>query len=149
MLALMNELTDVHEWQRVIFDPAFTFEWKSAKIMSGRDITKSMADWCVEEVKYYVSEYLQSKIIPTIDGGVIKSDIVIPESLYHEIQRATASFRRASLQTSSADEISDVIDPFLYPFSWEHTRTLHFENPLNLSDCINRSGEGQLARQTD
>ena len=147
MLALMNELTDSHEWQRAIFDPDFTFEWKSAKVMSGRDITRSMADWCVEEVKYHVSEYLQSMIIPAIDGGVIKSDILIPESLRNEFQRATANLRRASLQTSAADEVSNAVDPFLYSFSWERTRTLHFETPLNLSDCINRSGEGQLSRQ--
>ncbi len=147
MLALMSELTDAPEWQRKVFDPAFTFKWKSAKIMSGRDITKSMADWCVEEVKYYVPEYVQSKTVPTIDGGVMKSDTVIPKSLHHEFQKATASLRRASQQPSRADGVSDVVNPFLYPFSWEHTRTLHFETPLKLSDCITRSGEGQLARQ--
>lgn len=147
MLALMNELTDAPEWQRTIFDPVFTFKWKSAKIMSGRDITKSMADWCVEEVKYYVYEYVQSKVVPAIDGGVIKSDMVIPKSLQDEFLKATASLRRASRQISRADEVSDVVSPFLYPFNWEHTRTLHFETPLKLSDCIRRSGEGQLARQ--
>ena len=149
MLALMNELTDLHEWQRAIFDPVFTFEWKSGKIMSGRDITRAMADWCVEEVKYCVSEYVHSKIIPTIDGGVIKSDTLIPESLHNEFQRVAASFRNASVQTSPTDGVLEIVDPFLYPFSWERTRTLHFEAPLNLSDCIKRSGEGQLARQPD
>ena len=147
MLALMSELTDEPEWERKIFDTAFTFKWKSAKIMTGRDITRSMADWCVEEVKFYVPEYVQSKTVPTIDGGVMKSDIVIPRSLHDEVQKATASLRRASRQTSCADEVSDVVNPFLYPFSWEHTRTLHYEIPLKLSDCIRRSGEGQLARQ--
>ena len=147
MLALMNELTDAPDWQRTIFDPAFTFKWRSAKIMSGKDITKAMADWCIEEVKYNVSEFTHSMIVPAIDGGVIKSDIVIPRSLHDEFQKATASLRRASRQTSCANEVSDVVDPFLYPFSWERTKPLHFETPLQLSDCIRRSGEGQLARQ--
>ena len=147
MLALMNELTDAPEWQCKIFDAAITFKWKSAKIMSGRDITRSMADWCVEEVKYYVPEYAQSKTVPTIDGGVMKSDIVIPRSLHDEFQKASASLRRACRHTSCADEVSDLVNPFLYPFNWERTRTLHFEIPLKLSDCIRRSGEGQLARQ--
>lgn len=149
MLALMNELTDLHEWQRAIFDPVFTFEWKSAKIMSGRDITRPMADWCVEEVKYHVPEYVHSMTIPTIDGGVIKSNTLIPKSLHNEIQGAVANLRNASVQTSATDEVSETVDPFLYPFSWERTRTLHFEAPLTLSDCIQRSGEGQLARQPD
>jgi len=45
MIALMNELTDMPNWERKIFDPNFTFKWKSAQLMNGRDVTRSMADW--------------------------------------------------------------------------------------------------------
>lgn len=45
MLILINELTDMPDWDRKIFDPDFTFEWKSAKVASGKDVTRSMADW--------------------------------------------------------------------------------------------------------
>lgn len=45
MLALINELTDMADWQRKVFDTDFTFKWKSALVMSGRDVTRSMADW--------------------------------------------------------------------------------------------------------
>ena len=45
MIALMNELTDLPDWERQIFDTQFTFTWKSAKVMAGRDVTRSMADW--------------------------------------------------------------------------------------------------------
>lgn len=45
MMALMNELTDMPDWERNIFDAQFTFTWKSAKVMAGRDVTRSMADW--------------------------------------------------------------------------------------------------------
>ena len=45
MLKLINELTDMPDWDRKIFDPDFTFEWKSSKLMSGKDVTRSMADW--------------------------------------------------------------------------------------------------------
>ena len=45
MLMLINELTDIPDWDRKIFDPDFSFEWKSSKTMSGKDITRSMADW--------------------------------------------------------------------------------------------------------
>ena len=147
MFALMNELTDMPDWQRQIFDPEFTFKWKSAKVMSGKDITKAMADWCVEEVKFYVANFHPSKMIPSIDGGVIKSDSVIPKVLHDEFQKATSILRGVSRSSSDPAEILDVVDPFLYPFSWEHTKTLHFERPLTLSNCVRRSGEGQLARQ--
>lgn len=45
MLAWINELTDMPNWQHKIFDPEFTFEWKSSKVMTGYDVTRSMADW--------------------------------------------------------------------------------------------------------
>lgn len=45
MLALMNELTDMPDWERKIFDAQFTFTWKSAKVMAGGGVTRSMADW--------------------------------------------------------------------------------------------------------
>ncbi len=45
MLALINELTDMPDWHRKIYDPDMVFEWKSAKLLSGRDITRSMVDW--------------------------------------------------------------------------------------------------------
>lgn len=45
MLAWINELTDLPEWHRQIFDPDFTFKWKSEKIMTGGDVTRAMADW--------------------------------------------------------------------------------------------------------
>lgn len=56
MIAMINELTDMPDWERKIFDSTFIFEWKSAKVMSRRDITRAMADACVEEVKYYVHD---------------------------------------------------------------------------------------------
>ena len=147
MLALMNELTDMPQWQRKIFDSDFTFEWKNAKIMSGRDITRPMADWCVEEVKYNVSGFLDSKAVPAIDGGVFKSDVAVPKSLSAEFRNTAASLQRATRHTNPVNKVSHIVDPYSYPFSWEHTRTLHFEEPLGLSDCISRTCEGQLARQ--
>jgi len=45
MLAWINELTDLPDWQHKIFDPEFTFDWKSAKVMTGYDVVRSMADW--------------------------------------------------------------------------------------------------------
>ena len=50
MLALISELADMHDWHRKIFDNDFTFKWKSEKLMTGRDITRSMADWVKSEL---------------------------------------------------------------------------------------------------
>ena len=45
MLAWINELTDIPDWQCKIFDTEFVFKWKSAKVLTGQDVTRSMADW--------------------------------------------------------------------------------------------------------
>lgn len=45
MIAWMNSLTDIPDWDRKIFDPEFTFQWKSAKLLTGYDTTRSMTDW--------------------------------------------------------------------------------------------------------
>ena len=45
MIEMINELTDLPEWDRKICDQDFTFTWKSAKVMTGRDVTRSMVDW--------------------------------------------------------------------------------------------------------
>ena len=41
----MNELTDLPSWERKILDPDFTLKWKSAQLLTGKDVTRSMADW--------------------------------------------------------------------------------------------------------
>lgn len=38
-----------------------------------------------------------------------------------------------------------VVDPYLFPFAWERTRTLR-QDELILSDCISRCGEGETAK---
>lgn len=45
MLAMINELTDMPDWDRKVFDSDFTFKWKSAKLLTGDDVTRSMAEW--------------------------------------------------------------------------------------------------------
>ena len=78
---------------------------------------------------------------------MIKSDAQISDTLRYEIQKCIRGLpRRSRRGTEYHDKTSIVVDPFLFPFSWEKTRTLHYE-ALTLSDCLERSGEGKLARQ--
>lgn len=78
---------------------------------------------------------------------MVKSDTQIPDTLRYEFQKLIAGFpRRSRKETRLDDGLSHVVDPFLFAFSWEKTRTLQYE-ALTLSDCVQRSGEGKLARQ--
>lgn len=53
LLMLINELNDMPDWDRKIFDPDFTFEWKDSQLMSGKDVTRSMADWVRQHNAYH------------------------------------------------------------------------------------------------
>ena len=81
ILALINELTDMPDWDRKVFNPELTFYWKSAKLLTRLYVTRSMLDWCVEEAKYYVHEFISTRIILALDGGVIKLDDCLDNSL--------------------------------------------------------------------
>lgn len=148
MLALINELTDMPEWDRSIFDPDVTFEWKCQKILAGQDVTRAMLDWCVEEVKYYVHDFVPSRIIPCLDGGVIKSDDSVDRLFKNDVQRAAASLRRAvakRTKSSSSPEI-DIVDPHLFPFAFEKTRVLRGGH-IAPQECISSSGQGEPVRR--
>ena len=87
MLARINGLTDLSDYrQQKIFDSVFTFEWKSARFVTGYDVIRSMADWigrstlsvripndsqCVEEFKRHTHDSIASGLIPSSDGGII------------------------------------------------------------------------------
>lgn len=148
MLALINELTDMRKWDRSIFDPDFTFEWKSQKLLTGQDITRAMLDWCVEEVKYYIHDFIPSRIIPSLDGGVIKSDDCVDQLLITDVQRAAASLRRAATKGTgtSPGAVIDILDPYLFPFAFEKTRVIR-GGYIAPQECISSSGQGEPVRR--
>lgn len=45
MLAWINELTDMPDWQSKIYDPEFVSKWKSVKMLTAPDMIRSLADW--------------------------------------------------------------------------------------------------------
>ncbi len=94
---------------------------------------------------YYVDGFLRSGFVPAIDGGVIKSDCRVSSILRKELQKVAAYVRKDACMQLSTDNVVDVIDPYLFPFAWERTKTLR-EGEITLSDCISRCGEGQTVR---
>lgn len=147
MLAMINELTDMPDWDRKVFDSDFTFKWKSAKLLTGDDVTRSMAEWCIEEVKCYVHSFIPSRIIHALDGGVIKSDDSVEISLKDDISNGAARLRNIAVKTEdSENSVLDIVDPYLYPFAFQKTRTLHFDT-LTTSECVSRSGEGEPVKK--
>ena len=104
---------------------------------------------CVEEVKYYVPAFCKTGIVPTIDGGVMKSDARVTGIPLHGVQNAAAALRRDYSKSTKSENnmVSNVVDPYLFAFSWEKARFIMFGHPMTLSDCLERCGDGELLLQ--
>ena len=100
----------------------------------------------MEEVQYYTHEYVDSTIIPALDGGVIKSDSSVDEVTHAGLMEAAAALRqREGFSKSSQVGEVDIVDPFLFPFAWETTYLLQ-NGWVPPSDCIVRCGDGAVAK---
>ena len=148
MIALMNELTDISDWDRAVFDPGFTFDWKSQKLLQGKDVTRAMLDWCIEEVRNYVHSFTQSRIIPTLDGGVIKSDDCVDSAIKFDLQNSAAAFRRAAPRPTiqSSNNVTDIVDPNLFPFIFERTKTRR-GGYIEPEKCVSSCGRGEPVKK--
>ena len=102
---------------------------------------------CVEEVKYYVQNFVSSRFIPALDGGVLKSDNCVDSSLRGDLQRATAALRRGSADSTCPSQRSvDIVDPYLFPFIFAKTKTLR-DGTLTPNDCISSYGKGEAVKR--
>ena len=90
-----------------------------------------------------MQDYYRTGIVPAIDGGVVKSDVLVPGILLRGVQKVTTALRRDNSKHSGSkhDTISNVVDPYLYAFSWEKSRFIPFGRPPTLSKCL-ESWEG-------
>ena len=91
----------------------------------------------MEEVKYFVRGFISSRIIPAVDGGMIKSDDCVSEAIKYDVRKAAASMRREPPQLTkiSTSPVVDIVDPHLFPFAFENTRTLR-GGYISLRECI-------------
>jgi len=96
----------------------------------------------VEEVKHYTHNSVVSVLIPSLDGGVIKSDVCVDTTTNLALKKAAHVLRRS---IEEHEDILDLVDPFLFPFAWEKTRLLR-KGSIQSIDCVTRCGEGKLAK---
>lgn len=48
-----------------------------------------MFRWCIDELRYKAGIYQRTGAITVFDGGVVKSDKVVPEEIRYALKRAT------------------------------------------------------------
>jgi len=97
----------------------------------------------VNEIRYYVQDFPDSLIIPAVDDDVIKSYGSVNSLLDADLQRAVASLKEDCFlnRTSSTEQTVDLVNSYLFPFTWEKTKVLP-SRPVHRTDCISRCGDG-------
>ena len=99
----------------------------------------------MDEVASYVHSFIRTRMIPAIDGGVIKSDDCIPTTTRLALLNAIAAIRFQNPSNNRDCQVQDIVDPYLFAFAWERTRTLRQGSVLR-TDCISRCGEGEIVK---
>lgn len=99
---------------------------------------------CVEEVKFYVQLFYESAMIPAVDGDIVKSDTRVSDIPLQDVQQTSAALRSDFAENVSQKHsvISNAVDPFLCPFSWEAAKFTPYGWAMPLFDCLQRYIEG-------
>lgn len=167
MLSLMGELTDTFAWHEKVFDQAFINQWKGGKLAQ-EGVTHKMVDWvrqrcktlqirvgltdvqCLREVQQRAREYGVSPLIPALGRGIFKmDDFVRPtqrEKMCQAISRLERDLRDSGCLLARSDGITKLVDPSLFPFSFERSRCLK-EGKVGRGDSIQQCGRGQIVGQ--
>ncbi|RDB26315.1 hypothetical protein Hypma_006638 [Hypsizygus marmoreus] len=115
MLHLMNKLTDKPDWNKKVFDDVIASKWKSEALATeALDITQSMVDWCIDEVRYKAKLFEETGAVSVYNGDVVKSDTVIPSSLKEALRKAVAPLeqvpaRQQDWHPGSDEKVLDLV----------------------------------------
>ena len=94
-----------------------------------------------------MSDFRYTRIIPAIDGGVLKSDDCVDVSIKSDLKRVASALRRGSIdKLRSQEPVIDLVDPHLFPYVFGKTKTLRNSAYIPPKDCISRTGDGEVVK---
>ncbi|KAJ5290633.1 uncharacterized protein N7443_010886 [Penicillium atrosanguineum] len=148
MVKTMEDITDIPQWWRKIHEPGTPAEWKKMALKSGRDITKNMANWIIEELKYKAMIYEESSAVALYNGDITKSDTNVPDDVMKELRRTakTLEFEEEELQfyhPGSMSKQRDLLSMALYPLIYGKSRILT-DRVICLDDALRYAGQGEV-----
>lgn len=139
-----------------IFDDVIRARWKAEALAApGRDVTESMAEWCMEELKYKATRFggMPGGAIKVYNGDVVKSDTAVPRSIKAKLQAAVKPLEdvpswEKDWHPGSDEKVLDLVHPSLFPVVYGRTRALGKGRGFaTLENCITRSGEGDVLKE--
>jgi hypothetical protein len=105
-----------------------------------------MVDYCIAELKYKAQLFKDIGGVSVFDGDVVKSDVVVPDSLREELKGAVNALEdvpefQKDWHPASDGKVLDLVHPSLFPAIYGRTRILP-DQLITLEDCVERAGEG-------
>lgn len=114
-------------------------------------MSEKMVSNCIAELRYKSIDFKSTGFVTTYDGGIFKSDSVIPESLNEALRTEVAaklgdvripSQQQKDWHPGSDGKVLDLVHPSLFPLVYGRSRILPEGSVTSIQDCIWRCGEG-------
>ncbi|KKP03027.1 hypothetical protein THAR02_04853 [Trichoderma harzianum] len=154
MIKVIEEITSKPGWFDDVRHAHIAAKWKKeilgldwSNYLSYADLTPSMADLCIDELKLKADLYEKTGLIPVLDAAacVIKSDKLVPDALKRELSLGRQKlFQSMSDSDKPRDEFTiDLIDPFTCPLMYHRSRILP-DRSIDLTNCLEACGKGDI-----
>ena len=123
----------------------------------GKDVTKSMAEWCMEELKYKATRFDKTAggAIKVYNGDVVKSDTAVSQTVKEELQAAISPLEdvpewEKDWHPGSEEKVLNLVHPSLFPVIYGRTKALgKGKGFATLENCIARCGEGYVLEKQE
>lgn len=151
MLAMMNQITDHHDWHVHVFNDEIVAQWRDEAFQVTKLMSEKAWDWCVEELRDKAAYFRENQHIRVLEAGscVCKSDTPSLQSLSALFREAVPSLLKPQHMSQNLDRRSDqvlsLVDPSLFPLV--HGRSLVFINggEVDLDDIFGSYKDSMVA----
>lgn len=99
---------------------------------------------CLREVQQHARNYAMSSIIPALERGIFKKDDFVTSTQKEKMCQAISHLERdCSYLLPRSDGITKVVDPYLFPFSFDSSKCLK-ESKIGREESVQQCGRGQI-----
>ncbi|KAL6232745.1 hypothetical protein BDW75DRAFT_246948 [Aspergillus navahoensis] len=126
ILGLINTLTDLPDWHRVVFDQQVTAQWREDAVASSSLINDRTWDWCLQELQDKARQFDRDGclVVFNTSSGVCKSDTVINSNLKSQLSNSVNLLSHQAIQQKSESAVVNLVDPSMFPFLYGRTKIL-------------------------
>lgn len=135
MVDVMNTLTDKLDWDIDIFNEDIVAKWRKDALAATPLMSEKAWAWCVAELRDKANEYKQKQYVRVLDTGscVCKSNILVPVTLGVDFKSELGPLLPVQ---STGDQISNIVDPSLYPLVYGRSPVLLDGGEVVLEDVF-------------